>query len=131
MRSLARVQNELFAARRGTGHAEAGRQGRICAITPGHAAAIEADIDRFEARLPPLKQFILPAGVKAAAALHLARTVCRRAERRVLTLAREPGETVSPQIVVYLNRLSDLLFVLARSVNQAAGCNDVPWEKSP
>ncbi len=125
---LARVQNELFELGAELATPMPVAKG-MSNIAPEHAAAIEADIDTFEAQLPPLKQFILPAGVKGAATLHLARTVCRRAERRVLTLAREPGETVSPQVVVYLNRLSDLLFVLARTVNQAAGCHDTPWNK--
>jgi cob(I)alamin adenosyltransferase len=89
---------------------------------------LEVAIDRFEAGLSPLKTFILPAGTRAAAALHLARTVCRRAERRVLTLSAAPNETVSPQVIVYLNRLSDLLFVLARAANAAAGSADVEWQ---
>ncbi len=85
--------------------------------------ALEALIDRLEAELPPLSSFILPGGCAAAAALHLARTVCRRAERRVLDVA-----DVRPGVVVYLNRLSDLLFVLARRANRVAGVDDVPWE---
>jgi cob(I)alamin adenosyltransferase len=91
--------------------------------------ALEAAIDRFDAGLAPLKTFILPGGTRAAAALHLARTVCRRAERRVITLAAETREPISPLVVVYLNRLSDLLFVLARAANGAAGQADVEWQK--
>ncbi len=91
--------------------------------------SLEQAIDRFESQLQPLKNFILPGGSTSAAWLHLARTVCRRAERRVVTLdQREPGK-LSPEILIYLNRLSDLLFVLARAANQAAGQLDVPWEK--
>jgi cob(I)alamin adenosyltransferase len=65
--------------------------------------------------------------VPAAAQLHLARTICRRAERRVVTLGRQPGAHVAPPLLVYLNRLSDLLFVLARAVNRRAGVGDMPW----
>jgi cob(I)alamin adenosyltransferase len=88
--------------------------------------ALEAAIDRHEARLPPLKQFILPGGASKAAALHLGRTVCRRAERAVVGL-RQGGHAVAPHIPIYLNRLSDLLFVLARAANAAAGVRDVQW----
>ncbi len=91
--------------------------------------SLEQAIDRFESQLPPLKNFILPGGSSCEAWLHLARTVCRRAERRVVTLnLREPGK-LSPEILIYLNRLSDLLFVLARAANQAAGQPDIPWQK--
>jgi len=88
--------------------------------------ALEGAIDQHEATLPPLKRFILPGGVPKAAALHLARTVCRRAERAVVLLQRE-GHLTSPTPQVYLNRLSDLLFVLARAANAAADVADVPW----
>jgi cob(I)alamin adenosyltransferase len=86
---------------------------------------IEHMIDGHEAKLAPLKNFILPGGTSKAAAFHLARTVCRRAERAVVTLARQ--QKISPAIVVYLNRLSDLLFVLARAVNAQAGRAHVTW----
>jgi cob(I)alamin adenosyltransferase len=89
------------------------------------AKALEQAIDRLDAGLPPLKTFILPGGAPKGAALHLARTVCRRAERGVVRLAREV--TVSPAIGIYLNRLSDLLFVLARAANARAGAGDLPW----
>jgi cob(I)alamin adenosyltransferase len=91
--------------------------------------SLEAAIDRFDAKLQPLKNFVLPGGTPAAAALHLARTVCRRAERRVITLAAQPAENISPQIVVYLNRLSDLLFVLARTANAVDGLAEMEWRK--
>jgi cob(I)alamin adenosyltransferase len=125
---LARIQNELFdlgAALATTKPVEEANDNTECRI-----AALEKDIDAFDRRLPPLTNFILPTGNPAAAALHLARTVCRRAERRVLTLASAAESHVSPQIVVYLNRLSDLLFVLARATNAAVGKADVLWEKS-
>ncbi len=87
--------------------------------------ALEDAIDRAEATLAPLKNFILPGGSSKAAALQLGRAVCRRAERAVVTLSREAA--VSPAILKYVNRLSDLLFVLARAANAAAGLSDVPW----
>jgi cob(I)alamin adenosyltransferase len=86
---------------------------------------IEKWIDRFEEELPALKNFILPGGCPASAALHWARTVCRRAERRIVALA---GEEPAPKVIIcYLNRLGDLLFVLARWVNQEAGGRDRLW----
>ena len=88
-------------------------------------AALERAIDALEAGLPPLKTFVLPGGSDAAARLHLARTVCRRAERGVVRLA--DSERVDPLLVRYLNRLSDLLFVQARAANAAAKVPDVPW----
>ncbi len=88
---------------------------------------LEAAIDRFNADLEPLKEFILPGGTRAAALTHHARTVCRRAERAVVSLAH--NEAVSDASRQYLNRLSDLLFVLARWINKAAGSGDVLWQK--
>jgi cob(I)alamin adenosyltransferase len=92
-------------------------------------AALEEMIDQFDGPLPALRQFILPGGTPAAAALHVARSVCRRAERRVVTLARAEPKVAASSIVVYLNRLGDLLFVLARAANHAAGEADVAWHK--
>ena len=94
-------------------------------LDPAWVEAMEQKLDAFAEALPPLTSFILPGGSKAASALHLARTVCRRAERRVVPLARA-GE-VEAQIVVYLNRLSDLLFSAARMANLRAGVQDVAW----
>ena len=88
-------------------------------------AAMESHIDELQATLPPQTHFILPGGTPAAAALHLARTVCRRAERTVVPLFRE-GE-VEELTLRFLNRLSDLLFVMARAANHRAGVKDVPW----
>jgi cob(I)alamin adenosyltransferase len=90
-------------------------------------ARLEVAIDLSEATLPPLKNFVLPAGTPAAAALHLARTVCRRAERALVGLPEAYG--ARGELKVYLNRLSDLLFSLARQVNQRAGVDDVPWSR--
>jgi cob(I)alamin adenosyltransferase len=94
-------------------------------VRPEQARRLEEAIDRLNAGLAPLHSFVLPGGSPAAAWCHLARTVCRRAERAVVTLARtEPG---NPEVIVYLNRLSDLLFVLARACNDN-GRGDVLWE---
>ncbi len=95
------------------------------AIGPSDVAALEDAIDEQEARLAPLKNFILPGGAPKAATLHLARTVCRRAERTSVALSRH--QNISPAILQYLNRLSDLLFVLARAANAQAGHSDVKW----
>jgi cob(I)alamin adenosyltransferase len=104
--------------------------GELC--IPGHAAiqaqdidALEAHLDRYNEALPPLKDFILPAGGEAAARCHLARTIVRRAERETVTLARH--DAVRPEAIRYLNRLSDLLFVLARVLARADGQGEVLW----
>jgi len=101
---------------------------------PGHSVVADKQVERLEefldtlnADLEPLQEFILPGGTAAAAVCHLARTVCRRAERRVVSLAREG--TVNAASLRYLNRLSDLLFVLARSLNRAEGVKDVLWKR--
>jgi cob(I)alamin adenosyltransferase len=93
-------------------------------LEPADAERLEKAIDDAEVGLPPLKSFVLPGGSSQAAALHLARTICRRAERAVLALDDAPARS---EVVIYLNRLSDLLFVLSRKANQAAGVEDVPW----
>ena len=90
-------------------------------------AQLERAIDDGEAELEPLQAFILPGGTPKSAALHVARTVCRRAERRVIALVHDPSVTVPPIVIVYLNRLSDLLFVLARVANRRAGAAEVTW----
>jgi cob(I)alamin adenosyltransferase len=123
---VARIQDELFAV--GAALADPDPAGPFhSAITQCHVTRVEETIDALTAELPPLSQFILPGGAPAAAQIHLARTVCRRAERLVVSLMRRPGEDVPASILVYLNRLSDLLFVLARAVNQRNGVADVPW----
>jgi len=88
---------------------------------------IEQCLDSLNADLEPLKEFILPGGSTAAALCHLARTVCRRAERRLVTLGR--GEEINRVSLCYLNRLSDLLFVMARTLNHASGGQDVLWQR--
>ena len=97
------------------------------AVTNAHIERIEAAVERYNADLPMLKEFILPGGTRAAALAHMARTVCRRAERSVVALAAQ--DTVSMPSRIYLNRLSDLLFVLARVLNRSAGAPDVLWQK--
>jgi cob(I)alamin adenosyltransferase len=94
-------------------------------LPPERAESFERAMDDAEQELPPLRAFVLPGGTPKAAGLHLARTVCRRAERSVVRLAR--AEEVPPEILVYLNRLSDLLFTLARVANHRAGSGDVTW----
>jgi len=98
---------------------------RTVRIESRHVAAIEQEIDRLEAQLPPLKTFILPGGAPAAAMLHVARTVCRRAERHVVEAMQQ--EALNPEVLRFLNRLSDLLFVLARWVNHRRRVAETPW----
>lgn len=124
--ALAWIQGDLFAV--GSALADPNPDGPFHhAVHAEHIAWLERGIDAMEAELPPLTRFILPGGTPAAAQLHLARTICRRAERRVIQLRHQPGESVSEALVVYLNRLSDFLFVLARMVNHRAGVEDTPW----
>lgn len=117
--ALSQVQHDLF---------DLG--GELCIpghrmVQEGHVARLEALTAQYNAVLTPLKEFILPGGTRAAAAAHLARTVCRRAERSVVALGH--SEQVSEPARQYLNRLSDLLFVLGRTLNRAAGRDDVLW----
>ena len=104
-----------------------GKEKKLRVILVGEAdiQRIEAWIDRGEEPLEPLQNFVLPGGTPSAAELHRARTVCRRAERRTLTAGR--SSAVRAEVVIYLNRLSDLLFVLARYENRTAGVADIPW----
>lgn len=123
--ALVRVQHELFVA--GADLATPlDAKPFVPRIDAAHAARLEADIDRFDGDVPPLRQFILPGGTPAAAQLHVARTVCRRAERLVVEAGER--EALSPDVLVYLNRLSDLLFAAARWANHAVGTDDVVWE---
>jgi cob(I)alamin adenosyltransferase len=121
---VTRIQNELFVV--GADLATPGESTRIDRIGEANIAAMEHDIDQLEGELEPLRQFILPGGTPAAAYLHLARTICRRAERLVVTLAQQ--EEINAVILVYLNRLADWLFVVARAANARAGVADVPWD---
>jgi cob(I)alamin adenosyltransferase len=124
---LRSIQNDLFdvGADLCVPQPEDEAPGSVLRIRAEQAARLEQAIDRLNANFAPLTSFVLPGGEPAAAWCHLARTVCRRAERDVVTLARE--EPINPQVVVYLNRLSDLLFVLARAYNKS-GRGDVLWQ---
>jgi cob(I)alamin adenosyltransferase len=121
-RCLTEVQHDLF---------ELG--GELC--IPGHTAIhadfverLERDLDKFNADMPPLKDFILPGGGHATAACHLARTIARRAERRTISLKKH--EDVRDEVVRYLNRLSDLLFVIARCLSRVENGQEVLWDRS-
>ena len=105
--------------------ADAKNAGKIRRIGEGHVGFLEREIDAATAELPALKRFILPGGNVTAARLHVARTVCRRAERRVINL--QHSVDVPQLVVIYLNRLSDLLFSLARVANVRAGAGEVTW----
>lgn len=96
-------------------------------IAAEHIARLDHHLDTFNADLPPLKEFILPGGSRAAAACHVARAVCRRAERRLVALTR--AENINPNLQIYLNRLSDLLFVIARVVARSDGGSEVFWQQ--
>jgi cob(I)alamin adenosyltransferase len=96
-------------------------------IGDAHVKRLERELDSMNASLTPLEDFILPGGSRAAAAAHRARAVCRRAERALVTLARE--ETTPPLLLQYVNRVSDLLFVAARALNHEAGHGDVLWQQ--
>ena len=122
---LEEIQKELFAI----GARLADPSHRIAArvtkadLVETQTTRLEATIDRLTDELPPLRRFILPGGSAGGALLHLARTVCRRAERRVVALP----DPVDPVIVIYLNRLSDLLFVMARAANHRSGAPEIEW----
>ena len=123
---LARIQNELFDLGADLATPQEGVKGwEPLRITDEQVSRLEAELDRLNETLPPLNSFVLPAGSPAAAALHLARTVARRAERSAVALA-DSGAEVTPAALKYLNRLSDLLFVASRRVNQGAA-GDVLW----
>lgn len=126
--SLLAIQNDLFdvGADLCVPPTEGEAAGQCLRVTAVQAERLERLIDAANDRLSPLRSFILPGGSVVAAWLHLARTVCRRAERTVVTLMHQSGEVVNPQVLIYLNRLSDLLFVLARVANDD-GKADVLW----
>ena len=123
---LTGIQNQLFDLGAELATRDPGGRGTDL-LGASQIKELEAAIDRYEANLSPLKTFILPGGSPAAAWLHVARAVCRRAERWIVAMAA--AETVRPEVLAYVNRLGDLLFVLARAANQAAGKPDVAWQK--
>ncbi len=127
---LQRLQHELFDA--GSDLAtplESPNSAKIRRIDAGDYQRLERWIDEVTEKLPPLKNFVLPGGGVLAAQLHVCRTICRRAERHLVELMRE--EDVGPDILIYLNRLSDLLFTLARWANLLDGIDEVFWAKRP
>ena len=123
---LTAIQKDLFAvgARLADPSSRIANRVTKAAVTAQQTDMLEATIDRLESELPPLRRFILPGGSPAGSLLHLARTVCRRAERRVVGLGTD---AIEPGVVIYLNRLSDLLFVMARAVNHRAGVPEIEW----
>jgi cob(I)alamin adenosyltransferase len=123
---LARIQNDLFDVEADLCLSEKGPGGARLTVTQAQVAWLEGEIDRLNAALAPLKSFVLPGGTPAAAYLHLARTVCRRAERIMVALNDKAGEGVSADALKYVNRLSDLLFVASRFMN-GKGATDVLW----
>ncbi len=124
---LARIQNDLFDLGADLCSPDKGKGpgGERLAITDAQVKRLEDEIDHLNAELAPLRSFVLPGGTPAASFLHLARTVCRRAERLIVEL-KDTGESVSPQVLSYVNRLSDFLFVASRFVNDK-GARDVLW----
>jgi len=125
---LARIQNDLFDLGADLSTPDDGKplSYEPLRIVAQQVSRLEADIDELNADIPPLRSFILPGGSSASAALHLARTVSRRAERLMVALAKTEGEVVSEEALQYINRLSDFLFVAARAVNEN-GASDVLW----
>ena len=127
--ALARIQNDLFdvGADLCTPGKGKGPGGARLTVTDKQVEWLEAEIDRFNAALQPLRSFVLPGGSAASAHLHLARTICRRAERLIAELKDKPDETVSSEVLKYVNRLSDFLFVASRYAN-SRGAGDVLWK---
>ncbi len=123
--TLALIQNQLFELGADLATPSDRQNSIIPRIKRSQITAMEKKIDAVERRLPPLQAFILPGGTASAGFLHLARTVCRRAERCVVRLAR--NERIGSDVIVYLNRLSDLLFVLARYANQTENGTETEW----
>jgi len=123
---LAAIQNDLFDV--GADLCVPQRDGKAerLRVTPAQVERLERDIDTLNAKLAPLTSFVLPGGTEAAAHLHLARTICRRAERLIVELQSQPDEPVNPVAIHYVNRLSDFLFVAARAANDG-GAADVLW----
>jgi len=126
--ALARVQNDLFDAGADLTMPGKGRGpgGARLTVTDAQVAWLESEIDRLNAELAPLKSFVLPGGSAAAAYLHLARTICRRGERLIAELKDKPDESVGDEVLKYINRLSDFLFVASRYAN-GKGARDVLW----
>ena len=125
--TLERVQSELFSVGAELATPQPEKHG-LAIIGDPQIALLERAIDSLEAGLPPLRNFILPSGSRGGSLLHVARSICRRAERRVVTLADSPEADISLSIIRYLNRLGDYLFVAARFANIEARAAEVPWQ---
>jgi len=128
-RLLERIQHELLAAGAQVAAGDSAGQ-EPAAIDAGHVRALDRALSECEEGLPRLGGFILPGGTRAAALVHLARAVCRRAERRLVSLIHDQQSEKAPHLVAYLNRLSNLLFVVARHLNAQAGRGETLWEKT-
>jgi cob(I)alamin adenosyltransferase len=126
--SLERVQSELFSVGAELATPQPEQHG-LDVIGQPHIEWLERAIDLLESGLPPLRNFILPGGCRGGALLHVARSICRRAERRVVTLANRPEAAISERIIRYVNRLGDYLFVAARFTNIEASAVEVLWKK--
>jgi cob(I)alamin adenosyltransferase len=126
---IEQIQRDLFAL--GSRLADPARRiaDRVtkAVVSPDDITRLEGWIDALEAELPPLRRFILSGGAPAGAALHLSRTTCRRAERTMVALLADDADAFEPELLVYMNRLSDLLFVMARAANQRAGTPEIEW----
>jgi cob(I)alamin adenosyltransferase len=127
--ALSRIQNDLFDVGADLTMPDKGKGpgGARLTVTQAQVTWLESEIDRLNAELSPLRSFVLPGGSAAAAYLHLARTICRRAERLIAELKDQPGESVTPEVLKYVNRLSDFLFVASRYANDK-GARDVLWK---
>ena len=127
--ALGRIQNDLFDVGADLCMPDKGKGpgGARLTVTAAQVTWLESEIDRLNADIAPLRSFVLPGGSAAAAYLHLARTICRRAERLIAELQDKPDESVTPEVLKYVNRLSDYLFVAARHANDK-GARDVLWK---
>lgn len=123
---LTAIQSDLFSVGAELATPDPDAQG-MRLLKPSRVSDLERSIDQMELSLPPLKNFVLPGGSTASAAMHWARTVCRRAERDVVTLSQQPSVADYSGVIIFLNRLSDWLFVAARFQNSLAGIPDQPW----
>lgn len=123
--TLLRINNLLFNI---GAYLADGSEGAVPMLTDDDVTALEHAIDTLDSMVPPLKQFVLPGGSVGASQAHVARTICRRAEREILTLT-DTGAVVSELVTTYINRLSDYLFILARYVNHATGTPELTWRK--
>lgn len=127
---LLKVQNELFNLGAYLATAPAPGTEPACGLTEAKMQELEGWIDTLDEQTPKVRTFVLPGGCELAAHAHVARTVCRRAERRILALSEEPGAYVDPMLIAYVNRLSDYLFIAARWLNHQAGVEEITWKQN-